>query len=314
MKLFAAITVLLLSFSLIFSQSNISNDLTAEHKLILGTKISLIPPKGFETASKFLGLQEDESGSTIMIVDIPGPFAEISKGLTKDALLTQGVQAKEIENIKINNIPALFISGEQMAYGNLYVKYVLIIGTDKETIMINGVVPSELADEMGKEVKNSILTSYYDIDKKINPFEIVDYELDLTSSKLIYANKVSNGLIFTKDGLVPPKLTDKTYLIIAKSFSLVNIEDKKTFSINRLQELPVGNIEMQTIKELVINGMTGFEITAEGKGKKTEEHLKIYQAVLFTDDSYYIFYGSTNQDYDTNIEEIRNLVTTFKRK
>ena len=101
-----------------------------------------------------------------MIVDIPGPFSETSKGLTKEGFLSKGIEAKEIQNMTLNDLPAILVVGEQNAYGNVYSKYVLAFGTDKETILINGACPKNL-ENIGKLVKASILSAFYEADKVI---------------------------------------------------------------------------------------------------------------------------------------------------
>jgi hypothetical protein len=154
----------LLTYATLFGQATFNNELTSEHKNIVGTKISLIPPNGFIKALNFLGLQQTQSGSTIMILDIPGPFAETSKGMTKEGFLSQGIEVKNIEKMTLNSLPAILITGEQNAYGNIYTKFVLCFGTEKETILINGAVPNNLK-EIANSVKTSILTSYYDAKK-----------------------------------------------------------------------------------------------------------------------------------------------------
>lgn len=57
-----------------FGQKKIENKLSNEHQSIKGTEISLVPPKGFTDGLNFSGLQQTESGSSIMILDIPGLF------------------------------------------------------------------------------------------------------------------------------------------------------------------------------------------------------------------------------------------------
>jgi hypothetical protein len=248
-----------------------------------------------------------------MILDIPGPFSEISKGLTKAGFLSQGVEVKEIDNLTINNLPAILATGEQNAAGNTYTKFVLCFGTDKETIMINAVSPKDLK-EIAKEIKASILTSFYEADKKINPLDVVDFEIDVSESKLIFAKSMSNTLIFTTDGLLPTKATDKTSLTVGKSFSKTGIEDRKLYSLNRLKQLPIEIIKIEAHNEISIDGIPGYEIIASGKDKKTNEPKKVYLALLFSDSLYYILLGSTNQDFENKIINLKKAVKTFKRK
>lgn len=309
--LLAILGILLLSPSV--GQNNIENKLTAEHVNISGTKISLIPPKGFIKAPNFLGFQQTESGSSIMIVDIPGPFSETSKGLTKEGFLSKGVEAKEIQNMTLNDLPAILVIGEQNAYGNIYSKYILAFGTNKETILINGACPKNLED-IGKLVKKSILSAFYEADKKINPFETVDFELDVSGSKLKFAKSMSNSLIFTSDGEIPTKSQNKITLIATKSFTEVDIKDKKLFALNRLKQMPIDLDNVESNSEITIDGASGYAIVASAKDKKTGDFEKIYQVMLFSDNLYYLLLGSTNDKTEKDITELKQVVSTFKRK
>lgn len=299
--------------SITFGQDKIENKLTNEHLNVSGTKVSLIPPKGFIKASNFLGLQQSESGSSIMILDVPGPFTETSKGLTKEGFLSKGIETKEIQNITLNNLPAILVTGEQNAYGNAYIKYVLAFGTEKETILINGACPKNL-EQIGALIKTSILSVFYDADKKINPFETVDFELDVSRSTLRFAKSMSNSLIFTVDGEVPTISMDKITLIATKSFTEIDIKDKKLFALNRLKEMPIDLEKVETTLEITIDGVLGYEVMASAKDKKTGDPVKIYQVILFSDKLYYLLVGSTNDKTVKGINELKQVVKTFKRK
>jgi hypothetical protein len=303
----------ILTFSNSIGQTIKKNVLTSEHINILGTKISLIPPDGFIKATNFLGLQQPQSGSTIMILDIPAPFSESSKAITKENFLSQGVEVKNIEKLILNNLPAIFITGEQSASGNIYTKFILCFGTEKETILINGAIPNNLK-ELSNSVKTSILTCYYETNKEVNPLDVVDYSIDYSKSKLKFAKSISNSLIFNTDGLIPTKSADETSLIVAKSFLNSDIDDKKLFCLNRLKQFPVEIIKKDDVLETNIDGILGYEIVALVKDKSTGLEEKICQIILFSDNLYYLFYGSTNQDYNNNIKEIKSLISTFKRK
>ena len=308
------LTTLLICISLtVWGQKKIENKLTEQHQNIKGTKVSLIAPNGFTDGLNFLGLQQTESGSSIMILDIPGPYSETSKGITKENMLSKGVEVRKIENLTINGLPAMFVTGTQNAYGNIYTKYIFVFGSENETIMINGVYPENL-NKIGDEVKKSMLTVYYEADMNIDAFGNLDYSIDVTETKLKFGKSMSNLLIFSVDGQVPTSSSDKTNLIVAKSFSPVTQEDKKLFVINRLKQTPIEIDNIEYTNEISIDGIYGYEIYAKGKSRKTGEIENIYQVILFSDKLYYIFFGTTNDQTEKSIEEIKKAVKTFKRK
>jgi hypothetical protein len=150
--------------------------------------------------------------------------------------------------------------------------------------------------------------------KKIIPFDVLDYTVDVSKSKLQFAKNAANSLIFTTDGIVPSKAADQTTLIITKSFSKSEIEDKKLFCLNRLKQLTVELTTTEAPTEISIDGISGYEIMSLSKDKESDEEEKMCQIILFSDNLYYIFFGSTNQNFEDNIKEIRNVVETFKRK
>ena len=67
-------------------------------------------------------------------------------------------------------------------------------------------------------------------------------------------------------------------------------------------------------KEISIDGLDGYEIYAKGKDKKTNEIENMYQIMLYSEQFYYIFFGTTNDETTSSIEEIKKAVLTFKRK
>jgi len=310
----AIIITLLLSICLTtFGQNKIENKLTDEHKNIKGTKISLIPPKGFINGINFLGLQQAESGSSIMILDMPGPYSAISAGINKENLLSKGIELSKMQKLEVNGLPAIFITGTQNSNGTIYTKFIFVFGTESETIMINGAYPENLK-KVGNEIRKSMLTVFYEADKKINPFDALDYTIDVSNTKLKFGKSMSNLLMFSVDGQVPTSSSDKTNLIVAKSFSQITTEDKKLFCINRLKQTPIDITSIEYTNEITIDEVSGYEIIAKAKNKKTGESENIYQVILFSDKLYYILFGSTNDETDKSIDEIRRAIKTFKRK
>ena len=121
----------------------VTTEITDDHSAINGTKISMVPPDGFTNAVNFSGFQQNESGASIMVLDLPGPFSEVSKGFTEEGLQSQGMALNTIEKLRFNGLQAFLLTVEQSAYGNTYKKHILTFGTEKESIIINGTFKSK---------------------------------------------------------------------------------------------------------------------------------------------------------------------------
>lgn len=313
MKKTFILTLAFFQATILLGQTIITNKITPNHREVRGSKISLIPPADFASANKFMGYQQEETNASIMILDIPSSFLESTKGLNKESLLTQGVKVESIDEIKLNNIDGILIKGEQTAYEVIYRKYIFAFGNEKETIMINGVSPKEDFD-LDLQIKNSILSAVYDADKILSPLDAVDFEISTNETDFVFAKSMSNMLVYNRDGKMPTENVDKASLVIAKAFSKIAISDKKEFATNRIKTLPVQIHKINFTNAVEINGLSGFEITAEGVNRKTGIKEIAYQMMLFTEDGYYIIFGSSESDFDKNIAVFKKIALTFKLK
>ncbi len=295
-----------------FAQSKIDNILSAEHVSVPGTKISLVPPAGFIKAGDFVGFQQNESGSSIMVSEIAGAFSEIKPAMTKEALLSKGVLVHKTDTMTLNNLPATFITGMQVSRGITFMKYILAFGSNEETILITGIFPNAM-QELGPSIKTAMLSAFYEANRKVNPFDGVDFELDVTSANLILSKGIPGSLLYTRDGNMPAETKDKTALMASKSISQVEIVDKKLFALNRLKQLPMEIEKIESTNEITIDGISGYEINAIAHDKKGETK-KVYQVILYSDHSYYILFGTTNDLTTKSIEELKVAIKTFKRK
>lgn len=83
-------------------------------------------------------------------------------------------------------------------------------------------------------------------------------------------------------------------------------EDKKLFCLNRIKQLHP-EIKVDRTSELSVDGITGYELS----NKKYDQDEKIYQAILFSDNLYYIMIGSGNTGFAKNLEIFKSLTRTF---
>lgn len=310
-------TALLLLFFLLAttlaSQNTIVNILSSAHQPMKGTKLSLVPPESFVEAENFLGLQHTESGSSIMLLNIPGPYSSVAAGINKQNMLRQGVEMTELTHLFFNGLPAMFIRGKQKAYGQSYIKYVLIFGSEEETILINGVFPKK-EKVIGQAIERSMRSTFYEPNREIDPFEALDYLVDVAGTNLQFATAASNALLFTVDGLVPTLSEDKTNLVVAKSFSSAFTTNYEQCALDRLYQMPLSIDTIEYTRPISIDGLDGYEILATAKDEETEEVEQIYQVMLFSEDIYYLFLGTTKDQSDNALNDMKRLIGSFKRK
>ncbi len=298
-----------------FGQGEINSTKTDKHKQIAGTKFFLVPPAGFINATNFQGFQQMNSGASILVVEIPGPFSESTKGFNEQGLKTQGVILKKKEAIKVNGNQGFFITTEQFAYGTNYSKYILVFGDTKATYMVNGTFPKEVT-ELDKDIRESMLSVVYESGLTVDPLSTVSFTVNTENTKLKFGNSMSGMLLYTVDGKVPTESSDKTSFIVGLSLANVQTVDKKLTAITSIKRMPYTDLKIdeKKILEIAIDGISGYEIVSEGLDNSDGTKELVYQVMLFTDNGYYIIIGTTKNDFEQNLELFKKVARTFKRK
>lgn len=287
---------------------------TADHKIIPGTKCSIIPPENFVPATTFSGFQNNESGASIMVTELPAPVAAVTEGFTAEALKGRGLTLISKEPVEFNKLKATFIKVSQPANGITYLKQILIFGDSTKTVMLNGIYP-----EAGKSIEEKIRVSLFSVvwneKQDDHPLEAVKFRIDPTGTSFRFTKSISGSLLYTTDGQVPTKSAEKAMVVIANSLGNITVEDRKKVSLERLNKLPRGEYNVvKQIMPVTIDNLEGFEIVADGKDQNNEPQL-VYQVILFTvDGGYYILVGSATGKFDSYLETFKKIAQTFKRK
>ena len=305
--------IALCNLSTIFGQQIITTSLTEGHKEIRGSKVSMIPPNDFTVATNFMGFQQEDTNSSIMVLDFPTSYTTVIKGFTKENFEKAGLKMEAVDTLTLNNKPAILVRGVQFIYEQNYTKYILVFGSETETIMING---ASVMDKplLSTSIKNAMLTVVYDPNKVLSPLDAVDFRLETKNTGYVFSKSMSNMLIYDKELLASDESSDKRSFVVSKSISKSNVENKKLFAENRIKGLPMQVNQILTVAKVFINNLEGYEIIADGVNRKTGQKEQAFLTILFNDLDYYILYGSSVKDFDQNSASFRKLAQTFELK
>lgn len=274
----------------------------------------MIPPAGFEPSPNFQGFHHPSNPSSmIMLMEIPGPFEEISKGFNSEMLRARGMELKEKNQIRLEEMDGYLIQLNQPANGMVFSKHILVYGNDSSTVLINGVYHQNDLD-LGAQIKKSLLSLYRDQTIAADPRAALEYSIDESSSNLQLNSVMGKAMIFNRDKNLPTQSPDKATLITDQSFATLEISDRKAFCINRLTQYPDDFIweERKEILPLQIDGLSGYGLHALSSEKDGDA---AYQVILFEDEGgYYIFLGTYAPAYPKALADIQQAISTFRRK
>ncbi len=311
------ITCIISIFLSINAYSQLLNEFnapTAEHQLVEGTNISIIPPKDFLPSPEFKGFKNpNDPTSMIMVMEIPGPFSEVSKGFNEEMMLARGMKLTSKEEVEVTPFSGMLIELEQEANGRSFSKAILVYGDSSFTAMVNGVYLADSVD-LGKKINQSIVSTVVNQEMEINPREALDFTLQESKGNLKFLAVIGNGMLLNRDLKTPTESEDKATLIVDRSFEKLDIENKEAFCLSRLQQFEddFQVIEDRGMNEMELDGLNGYELYAQNMENETEE---MYQLILFPEDGgYYIIIGTYVKGSQSAMRDIKLVLDTFKRK
>lgn len=307
--------ILLLLTLIVFNGCSQAQEPKQSPVSIAGTRISLTPPAGFTPSAQFPGYELESHDSSIMVTEIPGPFAEVSAGFSKpEELAKRGMSLLDKQKVKLSGQNALLMKVEQKAYGTNFLKWLLVFGDEKETAMITATFQKQHEAELSEKMKASVLTATWDTKKEVSPTEGLSFTIE-ERGELKLSKRFSNMLIFTKHGIFPSKTADDPLLVVGQSISKTAIPDNEQYAKARvIQITQVKDVEIEKLSKITLDDLDGYEIVAKGKDNKSGQAMLVYQVMLFEEQHYFLMQGLvSDKNRQSNLDVFRDMTRTFKR-
>ncbi|MCE7940105.1 MAG: hypothetical protein DYG95_00705 [Chlorobi bacterium CHB1] len=312
MKFFCSFLSIILLTSPGFSPAQ---ETPQQSTLVAGTRVSLTPPAEFTLSAQFPGYQQESTGASIMVTEIPGPFAEVSAGFSVPAeLAKKGMTLQTKEEITVDGRTALLLQIWQVAAGKEFLKWILAFGNANETVMVMATFPKQHESDRSEKLRTSLLTVTWDSEKSVSPTEGLSFTLS-EKGEMKLAKRMANMLIYTKGGIMPTEGEDVPLFIIGQSISKVNVEDPESLAkLSLLQNDSVADIEIEQPVKVLIDSLSGYEIIAKGMSAKSKQPTVIYQMMLFEDQNYYIMLGMVGSEKrEAYLQVFREMAGSFRR-
>jgi hypothetical protein len=283
---------------------------------IPGMHVALVPPVGFVAATSFPGFQDDATGSSIVVAELPGPFSEIADGMTDARIAGEGIEVITREEITQNGLPAVLIEGRQDAGGGrgIFGKVLFITGTEDATALIDCNYPE--GDEALRETMvEAVRTTLFDPDRPVDPTDALDFTIE-PAPPLKFAGAFANGAVYNTSGQLPAADPLEPALIVAPSLGPAVVGDAEEFAKRRLAQTPqIVDPVVEEVSDVTVAGMDGIEILASAGDDDDPSHtLFVYQLLLVDQEQggYVLMTGVARRDDRADaLPAFRDSASTF---
>ncbi len=279
----------------------------------MGTGVTLEPPPGFVAAQRFPGFEQDGKKASIIVTELPGPAAEMQKGMTKEMLAGRGMTLLRSQMVRAGGRSALLLQVGQSSGGTEFLKWMLVAGDPKKTVMIVGTFP-KVATELTLPIKRAILSASWGGKVTAAPYEGLAFQADPTPMMKL-AGRVGTTLVFSESGTMGSGDLDQAILVMGSSTSDVAIPNVEQFARDRAsRSTQVGPLRNIVGRALTRDGLPGYELVAEANDARAGRDVRMYQLVLVEQKTYYLTQGFVSADRARVIlDQFRQVTGTFRR-
>jgi hypothetical protein len=282
---------------------------------VTGTSVALAPPAGFVPSSRFPGFERADLQSSIMVTEIPGPVADVSRGMTAAGLATRGMTLISSSRPLVDGRQARLLKVSQPAGGMTVHKWMLVSGDARATVMIVGTFPEEYEPQIGAAMKDSLLTARWAVSAAPpDHFEGLPFRVSPTTSLKI-AGRMSNMLMLTESGRMGPLGPTAALFVVGASLAPVDLSDLKAFATTRAsQTKQLTGLRVSEQGATAIGNEAAYELVAEGTDIATGRRVTLYQVVLPDPQGYVLMQGLVaSTRAATMVPEFRKAAQTFRR-
>jgi len=256
-----------------------------------GTKVSLVPPARFALADQYPGFESVAEQATIMVTELPGPAADMLRGMTGQALASRGMTLIAAEDVIIHGHPARVLNVSQRTANADVQKWMLIAGDPGITVMIVGTFPPAGSASTGAAIRRSLLSTSWQTASAQSPFEGLPFHITPTA-RLKLARRVSNMLMLTESGTTGSPGSSEALYVAGHSIGRGQLEDVRAFSEDRARQINfVKNVRNFTGSNVQLDGLSAYELEADGVDARTGAPMRVYQVIVPDDTGYYILQG-----------------------
>jgi hypothetical protein len=271
---------------------------------IPGTRVYIVPPDGFTISTTLPAIEKGNSALVQAMDLVGGSFYTNAATFSKEKFERNGITVFEYKELKVNGFPA------KMAFiqGNPQTKvYNLVFGDSTFSTMIIGAFGTDDV-KTGEQVKQAMLSIYYDKNAKVDPFAKAPFRLDDSKSIFKFANYAASVFMYSIGGIKKDSYENEPYFMVvattAVGATLKSIADNMT-------SIVVG----PTIKNVSEDKTNGFpSLKREVYGKLNGKPAVLFQHLVLIGESVIVMQGVADDDFEKYIGEFNKLSISVNKR
>lgn len=284
--------------------SEINTTKSASHINILGTRVFMIPPDGFRVSATQPAIENSKSGLVQVMDLVGGNFYTNAATFSKERFEQKGIKVFEHKTLKVNGYPAKMVliqaAGTTKAYN-------LVFGDSTFSTMVMGTF--EATDiATGEQVKQALLSVYYDKTNEVDPFAAAPFKLDDTKSMLKFSRFTASLYMYTIGGVKKESYGNEPYF-------LVFVGPIAGTTLKAIADDMAELLEGANVKNVSEGKTNGFpSLKREVYGKLEGKSAVLFQHIVLIGENAIVMQGIATNNFEKYMTEFQQLSSTIDKK
>lgn len=250
-------------------------------------------PQGMQRKKSFAGFVNEADKSSLLVTRLPCPLGDAADGFTKEILAARGwtLQARQVINLPEQS--ALLVHFEQPLNGANYEKWVVLLGDTRQSWMVSASFPATATAAVKSKLTTALVTTVI-TDTSYDPRDILPFTAKSPKSlKPVEGRR--NMLAFSLTGkALEESGDDPSLMIVAMIGKAPEPADRQRAAESIVKKIG-GELTIDSIKEIEIDTLPGYEILGRPAEGQSETPVKIYNVVLFDKELFILLMSQTGE-------------------
>ena len=294
----------------------------AEPRQAPNSRIALEVPASFVPSPRFSGFRDEASGSSFLIVEMPGAAYDELKTLgdSQDALAQKGLTDAQAAQLPGRSGDYVYITAKQKTAAGDYGKHILVMRENDVTAMITANIPAKaLADKTvtPEQVERALASATVKAEAAKGQ-EL--FQLSYLGPFKPSLSIMGTSRAYSLSGKVPEpgsqNAPSEPIFVVAPSIDKTQIADVKQAAQHFFGTFAgLSGQQVKSEKEVSLAGLRGYQIVGEGQNPKSEQ-TAVYIVLLSGEEGgYYMLAGSAPaSDMGTYLPEFEKIAAGFQPK
>lgn len=278
-----------------------------------GTRVDMDPPDGYVLATDFPGFISSNPRSTITVVEVPSSFIELTQRYDDDGLRREGIAVSDRRQFERDGLRAVIITGEENADSRPLIKKMFMTGDVAESLVVTASYLKKDAPRIADSLEHTLRNLLWDSSRLLDHFDGIGFRLKEIPG-LRVATRVSNSIIFTRDGTLPDQYYTGQMLIVGWSKGdVTKIGDKRAYAEKRFRDVALLlKAHIDNTESVTRDGVDGFETVGKGTHRHLGFEVAAYQLMLNYPDRILLAQGFANvKDPEAAFDQFRTIMGTI---